>query len=151
LARPLPGRYSDYDTPWDGSQGSLLGRRSLPRSSPVTSIFREDVWPPPSESSRLMDPISHTGDIDLSRIVDDVMGPSAAAVHFSQQSISSSYRSSAYSSDGGRGEADQVHARKWSDGSQMSLLEAAGLAGPIGAVSTAPVRPSPLAQAETSS
>ncbi|KAF9233597.1 hypothetical protein BU15DRAFT_79948 [Melanogaster broomeanus] len=79
------------------------------------------------EQQRLMDPFSHTADIDLRGIVDDVMGPMAAAVQFSQL-LTPSYRDWAYDSDGGSGEAGQVHARTWSDGSQVTLLEPAGMA-----------------------
>ncbi|KAF8835810.1 hypothetical protein BDN67DRAFT_388753 [Paxillus ammoniavirescens] len=145
LAQRPPGRYSDYETPWDGSQRSLVGRGNVSRGSETGSVFREDVWPPPSESSRLMDPLAQSMSIDLRRIVDDVMGPSTEAVHFSQHSISSSHRGSVDESDGGRGE----HSRNWSNGSQVALLEAAGLGSPAGALSTVPVRSSPLAQAES--
>ncbi|KIJ64195.1 hypothetical protein HYDPIDRAFT_167947 [Hydnomerulius pinastri MD-312] len=157
LARPPPGRYSDYETPWDGSsppgsQRSLMGAAPRPpthRSTPsdTGSAFREDVWPPPSETSRLMDPLARGADVDLSRIVDDVMGPPVHAVHFSQQSISSSHRGSGYESDGSRGE--ELHSRNLSNTSQVALLEAAGLA-PVTATTNAPARSSPLTQAGNS-
>jgi hypothetical protein len=118
------------------------------RGSETGSVFREDVWPPPSESSRLMDPLAQSMSIDLRSIVDDVMGPSIEAVHFSQHSISSSHRGSADESEGGRGELGE-HSRNWSNGSQVALLEAAGLGSPAGTLSTAPVRSSPLAQVGT--
>lgn len=38
------------------------------------SIFHEGVWPPPSERSRLEDPILAGSNVDLHSIVDDVMG-----------------------------------------------------------------------------
>ena len=41
------------------------------------SIFREAVWPPPGQPSALVDPlVKASSAVDLSRIVDDVMGPS---------------------------------------------------------------------------
>ena len=46
------------------------------RGSETGSIFHEDVWPPPAETSRLVDPIVQaSSQVDLSSIVDDVMGP----------------------------------------------------------------------------
>ncbi|EMD31377.1 hypothetical protein CERSUDRAFT_119767 [Gelatoporia subvermispora B] len=46
------------------------------RASESGSIFREAVWPPPSEASRLVDPlVAGSSQVDLGRIVDDVMGP----------------------------------------------------------------------------
>ncbi|KAF9218648.1 hypothetical protein BS17DRAFT_811579 [Gyrodon lividus] len=148
LAQRPPGRYSDYETPWDGSQRSSIARGAASRGSETGSVFREDVWPPPNESSRLIDPLAHSAGIDLRRIVDDVMGPSPGAGHFSQQSISSVHRGEAYGPGGGRGEVGE-HSRNWSNGSQVALLEAAGLAGPVSIPSTAPARSSPLAQTGT--
>lgn len=50
----------------------------LVRASESGSIFREAVWPPPSERSRFVDPLlSSSSQVDLARIVDDVMGSSA--------------------------------------------------------------------------
>ncbi|KAI0712664.1 hypothetical protein C8Q76DRAFT_735474 [Earliella scabrosa] len=52
----------------------LLGMRSE-----TGSIFRESVWPPPGQPSVLVDPIVNASNsVDLSRIIDDVMGPSTA-------------------------------------------------------------------------
>ena len=46
------------------------------RASETGSIFREEVWPPPGEESRFVDPIQkRSSQVDLSRIVNDVMGP----------------------------------------------------------------------------
>ncbi|EDR03109.1 uncharacterized protein LACBIDRAFT_295321 [Laccaria bicolor S238N-H82] len=46
------------------------------RASETGSIFREEVWPPPGEESRFVDPIERrSSQVDLSRIVNDVMGP----------------------------------------------------------------------------
>ena len=88
-----------------------------------------------------MDPLANRDNlnIDLSRIVDDVMGPSHARTHFSDQSVSSIHRGSMADSQG-------VHSRTASNASNAALLEAAGLGG---SASTAPVRPSPLAQQRT--
>ncbi|KAF5326004.1 hypothetical protein D9611_000521 [Ephemerocybe angulata] len=44
------------------------------RASETGSIFREDVWPPPTDE--LVDPITRgSSRVDLGRVVDDVMGP----------------------------------------------------------------------------
>ncbi|KAG1767852.1 hypothetical protein EV702DRAFT_1145862 [Suillus placidus] len=116
LPRPPPGRYSDYDTPWDprDSSGSLND----------------------TERGNLMGPIVRGRDIDLSHIVDDVMGPSAPGVHYSQNSLPSSYRDlSGYESE--------PQTREVSNASQIALLEAAGLSS-MGGPSMQPTRSSPL-------
>jgi len=49
-----------------------------PRASETGSIFHEGgIWPPPSGGSRLVDPILVGSNINLSNIVDEVMGSSA--------------------------------------------------------------------------
>ena len=141
LARP-PRRYTDYDTPWDARENrdgerALMAGRRIPGTPETGSAFREDVWPPPNEGTRLMDPFARDPlDMDLSRIVDDVMGPSATAVHFSDRSVSSVYRNSVAETEGA------VHSRTVSNASNAALLDAAGLGA-------APVRSSPLAQSGT--
>jgi hypothetical protein len=46
------------------------------RASESGSIFHESVWPPPSASSQLMDPLTYPSQsVDLARVVTDVMGP----------------------------------------------------------------------------
>ncbi|KAH9925382.1 uncharacterized protein BXZ73DRAFT_50005 [Epithele typhae] len=53
----------------------LMGKRAE-----TGSIFREAVWPPPSQSSLLVDPITSAASaVDLSNIVDDVMGRSTTS------------------------------------------------------------------------
>lgn len=48
-----------------------------PRGSETGSIFQEnDVWPPPRPGSQLQDPILASSEVDLSGIVDNVMGSS---------------------------------------------------------------------------
>ncbi|KAI0039667.1 hypothetical protein FA95DRAFT_994024 [Auriscalpium vulgare] len=60
-----------------GDQYALPPRLMRARASESGSIFQEGVWPPPAAGSRLADPIVSAGKTDdLSRIVDDVMGPS---------------------------------------------------------------------------
>lgn len=83
-----------------------------------------------------MDPLANADEVDLSRIVDDVMGSSSAVVHFSDRSVSSMYRGSVVDSEGG-----VTHSRTVSNASNAALLDAAALGA-----STAPVRSSPLAQ-----
>lgn len=52
----------------------------LVRASESGSIFREAVWPPPGEPSRLVDPLlSASSQVDLGGIIDDVMGSHAAS------------------------------------------------------------------------
>ena len=61
--------YNQYSV--DSSAPSLLKSRT----SESGSIFREEVWPPPG----FVDPIQkRSSQVDLSKIVDDVMGPSQA-------------------------------------------------------------------------
>jgi hypothetical protein len=51
-----------------------------PRASESGSIFQENIWPPPSAASQLMDPLTHAAQsVDLGRIIDDVMGPERAS------------------------------------------------------------------------
>ncbi|KAG6377974.1 hypothetical protein JVT61DRAFT_14770 [Boletus reticuloceps] len=150
LARP-PQRYSDYDTPWDGSQRALIGRRTPASRSESGSAFKEEVWPPPNlnadanahERTQLIDPVVYTDypELDLSQIVDDVMGPSSSGVHFSDRSVASTYRGSVVESEG------VVHSRTVSDASNTALLEAAGLGAPV--TTAVAVRSSPLAQPGT--
>lgn len=50
------------------------------RCSETGSIFRENVWPPPSEE--MVDPVLHrSSQVDLSRVVQDVMGPHSHHQH----------------------------------------------------------------------
>ncbi|KIK15645.1 hypothetical protein PISMIDRAFT_292746 [Pisolithus microcarpus 441] len=53
--------------------------------SETGSMFREEVWPPPNERSRLIDPLARSHEIDLSSIVDDVMGVPAPSEGAEQQ------------------------------------------------------------------
>ncbi|KAG8215523.1 hypothetical protein J3R82DRAFT_9172 [Butyriboletus roseoflavus] len=161
LQRP-PHGYTDYETPWDaghsrdGSDGTLMAGIATPgtpqtltrpsRWSEIGSAFKEEIWSPPHEGTRLMDPLAN--DIDLGRIVDDVMGPSSTAAHFSDRSVSSMYRDSVAGSDGA------PHSRTVSNASNAALLEAAGFGGTSGAgvgspLTTAPMRSSPLAHPGT--
>ncbi|EJF56655.1 hypothetical protein DICSQDRAFT_150308 [Dichomitus squalens LYAD-421 SS1] len=52
----------------------LLGMRAE-----TGSIFREAVWPPPGQTSNFVDPLKAASSVDLSKIIDDVMGPSPTA------------------------------------------------------------------------
>ncbi|KAG0696827.1 hypothetical protein DFH29DRAFT_949259 [Suillus ampliporus] len=115
LARPPPERYSDYDTPWDphSNTGSLND----------------------NERGQLIDPLLRGADIDLSHIINDVMGPSSSGVQYSQNSISSSHR------DLPGHDESEPQTRELSNVSQIALLEAAGLAG---GSAVQPARPSPL-------
>lgn len=112
---PPAGGYRDYGTPWDteSPQGSISDRSFIPRglgfhsgngpspspsisrsSVPFTltshqsrrsemgSLFQEDL---PDERSRLVDPLFHGPETDLTRIVDDVMGPSPSSKQLKHQ------------------------------------------------------------------
>lgn len=115
LPRPPPGRYSDHDAPQD------------PHDNPEL----------PNDIDRgiLPGPVVDGGDIDLSHIIDNVMGPSAEEVHYSQNSPSSSYYDSL-----GHEPAPQTRERS---NTQLALLEAAGLGSTAGP-SMPTMRPSPL-------
>jgi len=60
-----------------------------PRASDTGSIFHEGgIWPPPSDGSRLVDPILAGSNINLSTVIDDVMGYSAGQHNFASGSNS---------------------------------------------------------------
>ena len=46
-----------------------------PVASKTGSYFQEAVWPPPEEGSRIVDPLMVASSVDLTSIVDEVMGP----------------------------------------------------------------------------
>ncbi|KAI1794774.1 hypothetical protein LXA43DRAFT_86311, partial [Ganoderma leucocontextum] len=82
----------------------LLGMRSE-----SGSIFREAVWPPPGETSNLIDPLRVATSVDLSRIVDDVMGPTASTPTSAQRGgPPPSYRDARASGTGGSRTSDLV-------------------------------------------
>ena len=65
-----------HGLPPQPSSPYLMGMRAASSGS----IFREAVWPPPSEGSRFVDPlVQASSQVDLTRIVPDVMGPSQHA------------------------------------------------------------------------
>lgn len=76
---PLAPSPTGYSNPM--AQVAPIAARTSPhllvRASESGSIFREAVWPPPGERSRFVDPLlSSSSQVDLGRIVDDVMGGS---------------------------------------------------------------------------
>lgn len=84
----LPSRRTPYrdspnpNVPFPVAHGSPNTSPHLAtlRASESGSIFREDVWPPPGEASRFVDPILATSSqVNLGRIVEDVMGGNANA------------------------------------------------------------------------
>lgn len=75
---PLPSNFARTESPVNNLpySGSVdqTPRLLRPRASDTGSIFHEGgIWPPPSDSSRLVDPILAGSNINLSNIVDDVM------------------------------------------------------------------------------
>ncbi|KAL4070077.1 hypothetical protein V8B97DRAFT_524873 [Scleroderma yunnanense] len=80
----IPPGFPSPLAPTFGGSISGASNPSIPtlyqaRRSEAGSLFHEEVWPPPSERSRLIDPLLHSQEIDLSTIVDNVMGPSASS------------------------------------------------------------------------
>lgn len=73
--RSPPIHEQDFDLEGHSRQPSLPTLLP-PRGSETGSIFREEVWPPPSTGSRLQDPLLAASNVDLTSIVDAVMGPS---------------------------------------------------------------------------
>jgi len=76
---PLPSSFPLTESPVNtfprGGSIDQTPRLLRPRGSDTGSIFHEGgIWPPPSDSSRLVDPILAGSHINLSGIVDDVMG-----------------------------------------------------------------------------
>ena len=85
---PLPSSVRRVESPISNiprsSSVDHSPRLLRPRASDTGSIFHEGgIWPPPSDGSKLVDPILASSNINLSNIVDDVMGSSA------QQNIAS--------------------------------------------------------------
>ncbi|KAF7795306.1 hypothetical protein EIP86_006461 [Pleurotus ostreatoroseus] len=73
------------------SSPHLLGLRA----SESGSIFREAVWPPPGDQSRLVDPlVAGSNAVDLGRIVGDVMGPNSPNMQPGQRASQSSLQPS---------------------------------------------------------
>ncbi|KIO00863.1 hypothetical protein M404DRAFT_754003 [Pisolithus tinctorius Marx 270] len=80
---PLPSLRSGGSGMGMSGAGMVSGPSTLTlhqsRRSESGSMFREDVWPPPNERSRLIDPLSSSQEIELGSIVNDVMGPPTAS------------------------------------------------------------------------
>ncbi|KAK7676807.1 hypothetical protein QCA50_020213 [Cerrena zonata] len=77
----LPSRHTPYrdnqqvQFPMASSSANTSPHLATLRASESGSIFREDVWPPPGEASRFVDPILATSSqVNLGGIVEDVMG-----------------------------------------------------------------------------
>lgn len=94
-----------------------------PRASETGSIFREEeVWPPPSEFvDRFLQSVRRNQEIDLGRIVDDVMGPSErySAGHTPTSSLSSRNEVDHWPGDG----THRTHRKSDSDTSNTGLLD----------------------------
>src|SRR5882757_6222288 len=79
---PLPSSLRRVGSPVNDFQRSSSTDQSprllRARASDTGSIFHEGgIWPPPGDGSRLVDPILAGSHINLSHIVDDVMGTSS--------------------------------------------------------------------------
>lgn len=86
---PLPSSVRRIESPIStiprSSSADQSPRLLRPRASETGSIFHEGgIWPPPGDGSKLVDPILAGSNINLSHIVDDVMGSSAG-----QQNVAS--------------------------------------------------------------
>jgi len=82
MSSPLPG-ISAGGIAVPPQSPYLLGMRA----SSSGSIFQEQVWPPPSENSRLVDPlVAASSQVDLGNIVSDVMGPTVAGMSYASGS-----------------------------------------------------------------
>lgn len=86
---PMPDLSGNHPSPYGQLPRSLVyggppspsgaPRLMRSRASETGSVFHEEVWPPPGENSRLVDPlIAGSSAIDLQAVVADVMGPGAA-------------------------------------------------------------------------
>jgi len=117
---PLPSSFPRTESPTNNlpRSGSVdqTPRLLRPRASDTGSIFHEGgIWPPPSDSSRLVDPILAGSHINLSNIVDDVMGGSAG------QQNNASGSNTATRPRGGRRSASRDTMTIYSDGSIYSV------------------------------
>ena len=154
--------YPSPSTPWDAGIGDLRTSmealhhpsRAPPteatqymsqylmraRGSETGSMFHEGVWPPPGEGATLVDPILRSSSqVDLTGIVDSVMGPSREL-------------SPTHGFDGGGGGGS--HSRNVSGNSQAPLLPpgvtssptppSLTLVNPSGPHTATPTRSSPL-------
>lgn len=63
-----------------------------PVASKTGSYFQEAVWPPPAEGSRLSDPLMAASHVDLTSIVDDVMGQNISEDPFNPEGVASTSR-----------------------------------------------------------
>lgn len=142
-------RYTDHPASHDRSPSSDSGPRLMrPRASESGSIFHEGgVWPPPSERSKLVDPMRAGSEIDLNTIVDDVMGNShhvgpgpsrlRGGTRESSTSIASLYSRASWAGGplaGGNGK----HTRDVSGSSETGLLAIPPLSHPEASVPAAP-------------
>jgi len=138
------------------------------RGSETGSIFHEGVWPPPGEESRLVDPLTNASShVDLSRIVDDIMGnndeaggyihmPTPPSTTPPRSQSPSDFQSILMKQDGlpppyaahnrtDSATASHTHSRGASVTSETGLVPASP-----GAVPSQPRRSSPLAQGNES-
>lgn len=65
-----------------------------PVASKTGSYFQEAVWPPPGEGSRLSDPLMAASHVDLTNIVDEVMGQTIGEDPFNPEMSMSGSRGS---------------------------------------------------------
>lgn len=105
---PLPSSIRRVESPISNRARSTSADQSprllRPRASDTGSIFHEGgIWPPPSDGSRLVDPILASSNINLSGIIDDVMGSSSG-----QQNIASGSRA-VLRPRGGSGDTMTIH------------------------------------------
>ncbi|KAF8815237.1 hypothetical protein BYT27DRAFT_7334010 [Phlegmacium glaucopus] len=115
--RNISGMPSYHHYPTHPFHPAVQSTPSLLRSriSETGSIFREEVWPPPG----FVDPISkQSSQVDLSVIVDDVMGPPMSYKPRHNSSLSTSSSNSNYSGPS----AGSYERRQPTDASAVSAL-----------------------------
>ncbi|KAJ7924973.1 hypothetical protein B0H13DRAFT_2654614 [Mycena leptocephala] len=149
-------RYQDNIASHSRGSTTTLG----PPQSPAPSLFRqraetgslfreEGVWPPP-QAPQFVDPLVGVGTNDLSKIVDDVMGPAASSSLYNDPFRDMSHAPapsdpSLYYDRRGASSSMSSHSQQTSGSRPSTPQSLLGL--PAGAAT--PKKPSPLANAAT--
>ncbi|EIW75012.1 hypothetical protein CONPUDRAFT_169869 [Coniophora puteana RWD-64-598 SS2] len=139
--------YATYGAPqaqpgMGADTAQLPPRLERARASDSGSAFREAVWPPPTDNARYEGPLAASRAIDLSEIIDTVMGPGGGGGGAGQQQhahevpqpwVGESAHSMRETVPGGSTHTRNQSSVSFGSGgneSQIALLEAAGLSTP---------------------